>query len=112
MYELYKLQPVELASDAERDEMERKQRETSAFFREMEQNIHNTFENHSQKDDYDDSIFLELKGDEMYEFGEDNYHDDMDNMLCNSVNSFRDGKSMSMFVHCVCIYLCSVYIYV
>jgi hypothetical protein len=89
----YFLQPIELASDSERYDMERKKKETSAFFKEMETNIHNTFEKAmKKKSEFDDSMFTELTSEEMYEFQEDNYNDDMDGMLRNSVNSYRDGN--------------------
>ena len=75
--------------------MENKKRETSAFFKEMESNIHKTFEDAKNINDFDESLFIELRDDDMYEYHEeeDNYHDNMDGMLSNSVNSFkRDGK--------------------
>jgi hypothetical protein len=79
--------------------MERKKRETSAFFKEMENNIHMAFERAKKKDE--EPLFTELQSEEMYEFvDEDNYHDRMDGMLRNSVNSYRDGEQDTLECFC------------
>lgn len=84
--------PIELASDQERYEMERKKRETTDFFKEMEKNIFRNFEQ-ARKKENDETLFTEFNSEEMYEFNadDDDYHDHMDDMLRNSVNSYRDG---------------------
>lgn len=98
-------QPIELASDKERYIMELKKKETSDFFKEMENNIHKTFTKAKKASEFDDSLFTELNAEEMYEFDEDHYDDNMDGHLSNSVNSYPEGMShetyfvsMMMFV--------------
>lgn len=79
--------PMELASEAERYEMEKKKRETVAFFKDMERNIFKSFEEAKKREEY----LNEAGFTDMYEFDDDNYDDQMDEMLRNSVNSYRDG---------------------
>lgn len=83
--------PLELASESERREMERKRKETIQFFKEMEENIHRIFdEDAAQKQSNEE--FLELREDEMFEYiDDDDYDDRMDRMLRNSVNCHREA---------------------
>ena len=92
-------QPLELASEAERREMESKKRATNAFFKEMESNIFNTFERAKREEaaaDGGSDVNTEL----MYEYEDDNYHDDMDDMLRDSVNSYKGGMWRDSTPHC------------
>lgn len=68
--------------------MERKKRETAAFFKEMERNIFLTFERAKKREEADDY------SEGMYEYN-DNYDDNMDDMLRNSVGSYPDGENCS-----------------
>ena len=97
MFSFPSYQPIELASDQERYEMERKKHETTTFFKEMEKNIFHTFEKAKKKEEADDSMFTDFNSDGMYEFNDD-YDDNMDDMLRNSVNIYRDGKECNVGV--------------
>ena len=73
--------------------MEKKKRETVAFFKDMERNIFKSFEEAKKREEY----LNEAGFTDMYEFDDDNYDDQMDEMLRNSVNSYRDGNFEECF---------------